>query len=89
MEFHLLKNYLKEVKKKQNSNNELIGENNLINYCKKILKNQHIDFFIFGHIHRPKIIEISKKSKYVNLGDWVTHFSYAELDKENLLLKNF
>jgi len=79
----------KRSKKKQNSNNELIGENNLINYCKKILKNQHIDFFIFGHIHRPKIIEISKKSKYVNLGDWVTHFSYAELDKENLLLKNF
>ena len=76
-------------KKNQNLNNELIGEKNLINYSKKILKNKHIDFFIFGHIHRPKIIEISKKSKYVNLGDWVTHFSYAELEKENLLLKNF
>jgi len=75
--------------KKHNLTNQELGENSLIEYSKKILKNQHIDFFIFGHIHKPSKIELSPNSKYINLGDWVTHFSYAELDEENLLLKNF
>jgi len=76
-------------KKKQNPSKEKLGENYLINYCKNVLKKQHIDYFVFGHIHRPCSIELSPNSTYINLGDWVTHFSYAELDEENLLLKNF
>ncbi|OUV57492.1 MAG: hypothetical protein CBC73_00380 [Flavobacteriales bacterium TMED113] len=61
----------------------------LIEYSKKILKNKKIDYFIFGHLHDPKIIELNQYSKYVNLGDCVKHFSYAELDGESLILKNF
>ena len=76
-------------KKKQNPSKEKLGENYLIDYCKNVLKQQHIDYFVFGHIHRPCSIELSPNSTYINLGDWVTHFSYAELDEENLLLKNF
>ena len=79
----------KRNKKNQNLSKEKSGEFHLTEYCKIVLKNQHIDFFVFGHIHRPCIIELSANSKYVNLGDWVNHFSYAELDKENLLLKFF
>ena len=79
----------KQSRSKQNPSNEKLGETYLINYCKKQLEKHHIDFFIFGHIHQPKKILISHNSSYVNLGDWVTHFSYAELDGENLLLKNF
>jgi len=76
-------------KKKQNISKEKLGENYLIEYCKSKLKEHSIDFFIFGHIHKPKNIPLSSNSTYINLGDWVTHFSYAELDGENLLLKNF
>ncbi len=79
----------KRNKGKQNSSKEKLGEIYLIDYCKTVLKKHHIDFFVFGHIHRPTNIQLSSNSKYINLGDWVTHFSYAELDKENLLLKNF
>ena len=79
----------KQSKRKQNTSNEKLGETYLINFCKKQLEKYHIDYFVFGHIHRPCSIELSKKSTYINLGDWVTHFSYAELDGENLLLKNF
>ncbi len=79
----------KKNKKNQKSSKEKLGENYLIEYCKMVLKSQHVDFFVFGHIHRPCSVLLSSNSKYVNLGDWVTHFSYAELDKENLLLKNF
>jgi len=79
----------KRNKKNQKKSGEKLGEFHLTNYCKKILKKRYVDFFIFGHIHRPCIIELSANSKYINLGDWVTHFTYAELDEENLLLKNF
>jgi len=61
----------------------------LIEHSKKILKKRKIDYFIYGHIHEPKNIELNSNSRYVNLGDWVEHFSYAELDGETLLLKNF
>ena len=59
----------------------------LINYSENILTTQHIDYFIFGHIHEPIEIEISSSSKYVNLGDWITHFSYAEFHQNNLLFQ--
>ena len=65
------------------------GHNTLIEHSKKILKKNKIDYFIYGHIHEPKNIELDGHSKYINLGDWVQHFSYAELDGESLLLKNF
>ena len=55
----------------------------------KILQKRKIDYFIYGHIHDPKNIELNNNSRYVNLGDCVQHFSYAELDGETLLLKNF
>ena len=63
--------------------------NSLIEHSKKILQNTKVDYFIYGHNHDPKIIQLEKGSKYINLGDWVQHFSYAELDEETLLLKNF
>ena len=76
-------------KRKQHDSREKIGEAHLIEYSKNILKTQHIDFFIYGHIHRPCNVEIGTNSRYINLGDWVNHFSYAELERENLLLKKF
>ena len=63
--------------------------NSLIEHSKKILKKRQIDYFIYGHMHDPKNIKLNNSSRYVNLGDWVHHFSYAELDAESLLLKNF
>ena len=61
----------------------------LIQYSKRKLKQRHLDYFIFGHSHIPVDIELSEESKYINLGDWITNFTYAEFDGENLSLKNF
>ena len=85
----LAQNLSRKSRSKQVNVNGKIGEEKLIEFSKKILKKQHIDYFIFGHVHRPCIKKIITNSKYINLGDWVTNFSYAELDGENLLLKNF
>tara|TARA_Y100000766_G_C18894365_1_gene600200 strand:- start:885 stop:1622 length:738 start_codon:yes stop_codon:yes gene_type:complete len=61
----------------------------LVKYSKEILTNNDINYFIFGHIHEPIEIELSTKSKYINLGDWITHFSYLEFHKSTLLFKYF
>ena len=58
----------------------------LTKYCKEKLKNEHYDYFIFGHRHIPLEIELSPNSTYINLGDWITHFSYAAFDGRQVLL---
>jgi UDP-2,3-diacylglucosamine hydrolase len=56
-------------------------------YSKSILAREHYDFFIFGHRHIPMDIQLSTTSRYINLGDWIQHFTYAVYDGENTLLK--
>ena len=58
----------------------------LTKYCKEKLKNEHYDYFIFGHRHIPLEIELTPNSTYINLGDWITHFSYAVFDGRQVLL---
>ena len=61
----------------------------LTQYCRKKLQGNHFDYFIFGHSHIPVDIELSAESKYINLGDGITNFTYVEFDGENLSLKKF
>ena len=64
-------------------------KDDLISHSKKILANTNINYFIYGHIHEPIEIELTPTSKYINLGDWITHFSYLEFNQSNLLFKYF
>lgn len=61
----------------------------LLVYAKAILQKKHYDLFIFGHRHFPLDMKIGENSRYINLGDWITHFSYAELDGTRFALKQF
>ena len=61
----------------------------LIQYSYEFLKSRHIDFFVFGHRHLPMLFDLGKKSKFVNLGDWLSHYSYAVFDGKNIQLKQF
>ncbi len=67
------------------------GEENewLAVYSKKILQKEHFDFFIFGHRHLPLDIKLSEKSRYINLGEWINHNTYAVFDGEKLELKEY
>ncbi len=60
----------------------------LVVYAKEMLKNQHFDYFIFGHRHLPLDIRLSPDSRYVNLGEWMNFNSYAVFDGQDLLLVN-
>jgi len=62
----------------------------LIQYCREQhKKNNSIDFFIFGHRHLPIDHKIGMKSKYINLGDWIDHNTYAVLEENELTLQEF
>ncbi|MBT8305612.1 MAG: UDP-2,3-diacylglucosamine diphosphatase [Maribacter sp.] len=61
----------------------------LVQYCKRKLEHGHHDYFVFGHRHLPLEIELNEKSKYINLGDWISHYTYGEFDGQEFSLKKF
>ena len=61
----------------------------LVLYSKRKLESSHYDYFVFGHRHLPLDIQLNENSKYINLGDWITHFTYAQFSDAELQLKNF
>ncbi|MFN0082121.1 MAG: UDP-2,3-diacylglucosamine diphosphatase [Ferruginibacter sp.] len=73
------------------TNEVYFGENKewLVIYSKEILKNQHYDYFIFGHRHLPLYTTLNENSCYINLGDWIKYFSYAVFDGEDLTLEYY
>jgi len=70
---------------------KFLGEENewLVQYSKKKLEEKHYDFFVFGHRHLPLDIQISDHSKYINTGDWISHFTYGEFDDKQMILKYY
>jgi UDP-2,3-diacylglucosamine hydrolase len=68
-----------------------LGEENewLVQYAKRKLESKHYDYFVFGHRHLPLTIPLGENSTYVNLGDWISYFTYGEFDGDKLWLKEF
>ncbi len=79
----------KSRKKTGQTDEVFMGEEKewLIIYCKEILEKELFDYFIFGHRHLPIDFNLTDKSKYINLGDWIKYYSYAVLSKGELSLK--
>jgi UDP-2,3-diacylglucosamine hydrolase len=58
----------------------------LIQYIQK--QEKRVDYYIFGHRHLPMEITIGH-SLYLNLGEWIQHFTYAAFDGKDVTLKSF
>lgn len=88
-----LANYFSRKSKEKTgaSDDQFLGADNewLIVYCKEVLEKTQIDFFIFGHRHYPIDFPLNHQSRYINLGDWIKHFTYAEFDGTEMQLKKF
>lgn len=61
----------------------------LILYSKEKLKTEKIDYFVYGHRHLPMVIDLAGGAKHINLGDWITYFTYGEFDGEAFSLHSF
>ncbi len=70
---------------------KFLGDENewLVQYAKRKLEKQHYDYFIFGHRHLPLEIDLNGKSSYINLGDWITYYTFGVFDGEKLSLEKF
>ncbi len=58
----------------------------LVQFAKDTLKENHFDYFVFGHRHLPISFNLPGGSKYINLGDWLTHQSYGKMENGDLQL---
>lgn len=62
----------------------------LVQYAESYSQETCPDYFVFGHRHLP--IDYSHSngtSRYINLGDWLNHYSYARMENGNLELLFF
>jgi UDP-2,3-diacylglucosamine hydrolase len=78
----------KSREKTGKSDERFLGEEKewLIIFSRQMLAKEHFDYFIFGHRHLPLDIKLAKDSRYINLGDWIKYFTYAEFDGHNVHL---
>jgi len=94
-----LANYLSRRSRVQTGASEEVffGEDSewLIIYSKEVLKQKDIDYFIFGHRHLPIDFRLTeqgvgnREARYINLGDWISFYTYAVFDGNELTLKSF
>lgn len=85
-----LANYFsrKSREKTGTSDQHFLGEENewLIIYCKEMLAKEHFDYLVFGHRHYPIDFKLNENSRYINLGDWISNFTYASFDGTHMQL---
>lgn len=59
-------------------------------FANRILESEHFDYFVFGHRHIPLDLPLkNSSSRYINLGDWLWHFTYAVFDGNTLEIKKY
>lgn len=61
----------------------------LIIYSKERLQQQPYHFLVFGHRHLPIDFRLTNESRYINLGDWITFYTYAVFDGQQLTLTSY
>lgn len=61
----------------------------LLIYSREMLQHKLFDFFVFGHRHLPIDYRLNEKSRYINLGDWITFCTYAAFDGNEVVLRSY
>lgn len=77
--------------RKQHKKTVFLGKDKewLIIHALNVLESEHFDYFIFGHRHLALHIPLADNSEFINLGDWITHYTYAVFDGENVSLEKY
>ena len=68
---------------------KLIQQRITVHSLELLKQRPELDYLIYGHYHLPLDTELTGNARQLVLGDWITHFTYAVFDGENLELKNF
>ncbi|MEN7548446.1 UDP-2,3-diacylglucosamine diphosphatase [Rapidithrix thailandica] len=69
---------------------QFMGEEEWIyQFAKELEEKEHHDYYIFGHRHLNFVMDVLGRSKYVNTGEWLSTYSYATFDGEEMQLLKF
>ncbi|HEY9550989.1 MAG TPA: UDP-2,3-diacylglucosamine diphosphatase, partial [Prevotella sp.] len=87
-------NWAKHSRLKRADGKELpyMGEDreHLVRYTKEYMQTHtNIDYFIYGHRHIELDLMLSRKSRMMIIGDWITQFTYAVFDGEHMFLEEY
>jgi UDP-2,3-diacylglucosamine hydrolase len=68
-----------------------LGEDreHLVQFSKAHLKENDINFYIFGHRHITLDLMLTKDARVIILGDWISHFSFGSLENKTFVLEFF
>ncbi len=82
--------YANVVKENKLKAPEPIEESMLYQYADNISRQySEIDYFIFGHHHRPVVTTLANGKTFVLLGDWLVNFTYGVYSNGEFLLKKY
>lgn len=75
--------------KREKANTPYLGEEqeHLIQYSKAYLKNDPVNYLLYGHRHILLDLMLSRESRILIIGDWLEYNSYAVWDGEELRLE--
>ncbi|MGL4993607.1 MAG: UDP-2,3-diacylglucosamine diphosphatase [Bacteroidales bacterium] len=61
----------------------------LVIYAKEYLKENYVDFFLFGHRHILLDLMLPQRSRLIITGDWISYNSFAVFDGEDIWVEQF
>ncbi|MDG2451183.1 MAG: UDP-2,3-diacylglucosamine diphosphatase [Saprospiraceae bacterium] len=65
------------------SKKEKLKDERLHQYFEEFSNDEKVDYFIYGHLHHGEIRTLSNgSSKSINLGDWTSLWTYAEMNEK-------
>ncbi len=69
---------------------QFLGEDKewLYQYAQQKRKEKPYNYFIFGHRHLPLELKV-EDATYINLGDWIQYYTYAEMKGSKVHLKKY
>lgn len=87
----IMKNFSKTSRENNTEANKFLGPEKewLVSFCEEKLEVTYYDYFIFGHRHLPISFTLTnKKSRYINLGDWLSYETYFMINESEAVLKS-
>lgn len=80
---------MEKEKKEEDITLKLIQQRITVHSNELLKQHPDLNYLIYGHYHYPLDIRLTDTARQLVLGDWITHFTYAVFDGEQLELKTF
>jgi UDP-2,3-diacylglucosamine hydrolase len=64
-------------------------EEGIYKFAESVIRNGHVDFFVFGHRHRIADMKVGDRSRMILLGEWIESFSYGIFDGEQFTVNKY